>query len=113
MIYPNTAFEEELYFQFIREPESVSPEWRQYFNLKKTTTNNFEIYPDNKSTDAFIEIKKMETSANSNGAELEKLNSLQSKIVENMHNSLEIPTASSVRMIPVKALDENRRILNK
>ncbi|HEY0407859.1 MAG TPA: multifunctional oxoglutarate decarboxylase/oxoglutarate dehydrogenase thiamine pyrophosphate-binding subunit/dihydrolipoyllysine-residue succinyltransferase subunit, partial [Pyrinomonadaceae bacterium] len=35
------------------------------------------------------------------------------KIVENMETSLTVPTATSQRRIPVKLLDENRRIVNK
>ncbi len=35
------------------------------------------------------------------------------KIVENMEQSLTVPTATSQRRIPVKLLDENRRIINK
>ena len=35
------------------------------------------------------------------------------KIVENMEASLAVPTATSQRRIPVKLLDENRRIINK
>src|SRR5205823_14158911 len=35
------------------------------------------------------------------------------KIVENMEASLAVPTATSQRNIPVKLLDENRRIINR
>ena len=35
------------------------------------------------------------------------------KIVENMEASLAVPTATSQRRVPVKVLDENRRIINK
>ena len=35
------------------------------------------------------------------------------RIVENMEASLQIPTATSVRTIPVRTLEENRRVLNK
>jgi 2-oxoglutarate decarboxylase len=35
------------------------------------------------------------------------------KIVENMEQSLTVPTATSNRRVPVKVLDENRRIINK
>ena len=28
----NQAFEEELYFNFLRDPNSVSAEWREYFS---------------------------------------------------------------------------------
>ena len=35
------------------------------------------------------------------------------RIVENMEASLSVPTATSYRTIPVKLLDENRRIINE
>src|SRR5438093_5148699 len=35
------------------------------------------------------------------------------KIVENLEASLSVPTATSQRRIPVKLLDENRRIVNR
>ena len=35
------------------------------------------------------------------------------KIVENMEASLAVPTATSQRRIPVRLLDENRRIINR
>src|SRR5262245_58652996 len=35
------------------------------------------------------------------------------KIVENMEASLHVPTATSQRRIPVKLLDENRRLINR
>jgi 2-oxoglutarate dehydrogenase E1 component len=35
------------------------------------------------------------------------------KIVENMEASLTVPTATSQRRVPVKVLDENRRLINK
>jgi 2-oxoglutarate dehydrogenase E1 component len=35
------------------------------------------------------------------------------RIVENMEQSLSIPTATSIRTIPVRTLEENRRVLNK
>jgi 2-oxoglutarate dehydrogenase E1 component len=35
------------------------------------------------------------------------------KIVENMEQSLTVPTATSVRSMPVKVLEENRRVINE
>ncbi|MCA9752472.1 MAG: 2-oxo acid dehydrogenase subunit E2 [Gemmatimonadetes bacterium] len=35
------------------------------------------------------------------------------RIVENMEKSLEVPTATSVRDVPVRLLEENRRMLNQ
>jgi 2-oxoglutarate decarboxylase len=43
---------------------------------------------------------------------LDRLKGVASRIAENMMTSLEVPTATSVRTVPVKVLAENRRILN-
>jgi 2-oxoglutarate dehydrogenase E1 component len=44
--------------------------------------------------------------------EAKALTGASKKIVENMEQSLTVPTATSIRTIPVKLLEENRRILN-
>ncbi|MBA2735829.1 MAG: multifunctional oxoglutarate decarboxylase/oxoglutarate dehydrogenase thiamine pyrophosphate-binding subunit/dihydrolipoyllysine-residue succinyltransferase subunit, partial [Pyrinomonadaceae bacterium] len=46
------------------------------------------------------------------GIEVKALVGASKKIVENMELSLTVPTATSVRSIPVKVLEENRRIIN-
>ena len=43
----------------------------------------------------------------------EPLRGAAARIVQNMEASLEVPTATSVRTIPVKLLEENRRIVNR
>jgi len=43
----------------------------------------------------------------------EILSGIPARIAENMNNSLSVPTATSFRAIPVKVLEENRRLLNK
>ncbi|MEO6589613.1 MAG: 2-oxo acid dehydrogenase subunit E2, partial [Pyrinomonadaceae bacterium] len=47
------------------------------------------------------------------GVEVKPLIGASKKIVENMEQSLTVPTATSVRSIPVKVLEENRRIINE
>jgi len=47
------------------------------------------------------------------GSRLEPLVGVASRIAVNMTESLEIPTATSVRTIPAKALVENRAVLNE
>ena len=47
------------------------------------------------------------------GAEVIPIRGPALKIVENMERSLSVPTATSERRIPVKLLDENRRIINQ
>jgi 2-oxoglutarate dehydrogenase E1 component len=46
------------------------------------------------------------------GVEVKTITGASKKIVENMEQSLTVPTATSVRSIPVKVLEENRRIIN-
>jgi len=46
-------------------------------------------------------------------AEVVPIRGPAAKIVENMETSLSVPTATSERRIPVKLLDENRRLINK
>ena len=46
-------------------------------------------------------------------AEVTPIRGAALKIVENMEASLAVPTATSQRRIPVKLLDENRRLINK
>lgn len=115
MINPNTAFEEEIYYDYLRDPDSVTPEWRSYFSDKRNQLNR-QIQKDSfileKNSDKKI-TSDSTTDTQIGSDEIESLNSLQTKISENMELSLEIPTATSVRTIPVKALDENRRIINK
>lgn len=112
MIDPNSAFVDELFFNFLKDPDSVSDEWKDYFQKGYT--------PKNTNLDLFkTEVKSYDHSVNKavNGsdsdASYQPLSSIQTKIAENMDQSLRVPTATSVRTIPVKALDENRRIINK
>ena len=45
--------------------------------------------------------------------EVEPLRGLPAKIAENMSTSLELPTATTFRTLPVKILEENRKVLNE
>ncbi|MEM1117133.1 MAG: multifunctional oxoglutarate decarboxylase/oxoglutarate dehydrogenase thiamine pyrophosphate-binding subunit/dihydrolipoyllysine-residue succinyltransferase subunit, partial [Bacteroidota bacterium] len=47
------------------------------------------------------------------GAEATPIRGVGAKIVENMEASLTIPTATSVREVPVKLMAENRRLVNR
>lgn len=107
---PNKGFADEMYLEFLRNPDFVSQEWIDYF-----IKNGYNI-PNNKLNKTQNEPPKMQDIQNyipKQGEILEKLNTIQTRIASNMEESLEIPTATSTRIIPVKALDENRRIINK
>lgn len=130
MLNPNSAFEDELYFQFLRDPNSVSPAWREYFQkidnvsitpIEDRTTNGYdEFYSSNSHNNSKNESTSSVSTPNfddeyrlTETEELEALSSISTKIAENMQDSLNVPTATSIRTMPIKALDENRRIINK
>jgi multifunctional 2-oxoglutarate metabolism enzyme len=124
MINPNTAYENELYFKYLKDPNSVSPEWRKYFvNYIAVSSLSFaedeisevdiNVKPAPTKTSMTSEVLKTSDVFLNQGESLELLSSISSKISQNMEESLEIPSATSTRTMPVKALDENRRIINK
>jgi 2-oxoglutarate decarboxylase len=120
MINLNTAFEDEIYERYREDPLSVSPAWRDYFDKKNRDSAEYYDGSESNLISAAPVKKKLEAGAQETnhiyidpGAELEQLSSIQSRIADNMQQSTEIPTATSMRAIPVKALDENRRIINR
>ncbi len=125
MINPNTAFENELYFKFLNDPESVSPEWRKYFANYVPPAELDELpgaaqpTPSHQSPivhepePAVVHSFSEKPYSPARGDEVEYLPSIFARVAENMSQSLSIPTATSFRSIPVKPLDENRRIVNK
>jgi 2-oxoglutarate dehydrogenase E1 component len=129
----NIAFIEELHEKFLNDPESVSPSWREFFR-------NFDPEEDEEHQEqqvaagaASVERRSLRPSTPVPAAEAAAapplapaprptpvptgqnavpLRGAASKIVSNMETSLGVPTATSIRTIPVKALEENRRVIN-
>ena len=110
MIDLNQAFEEELYFNFLKDPDSVSEEWRNYFS----GVNGKSVIPKTprpKTSNGSSKVEISDSTPNADRVDEEKLTELPNiptKIAQNMEESLSVPTATSVRNIPVKPLDENR-----
>ena len=96
----NSWLEEELRQQYRREPETVDPSWRSQFEDRaaETRTASSAAAP---SESAMAE------------GELVPLKGAAARIADNMNASLRIPTATSQRTIPVKVVDENRRIIHQ
>ena len=144
MMSMNSAYIDELYFEYLRDPDSVSQEWRAYFEnyepasappkdvATKKRDSVREHRPSNgpnrpqttpavqagatKNGPSKIQIGSEDSETRlpnlMEGDELIPLTSISAKIAENMQNSLNVPTATSVRSVPVKALEENRIVLN-
>lgn len=161
---PNAALVEELYDQYLENPESIPEYWRVFFDemdngtdtsaiedergavsgkqsppLKKKTGTVVKPEPDDTHSDGKKtqgSAKKTATSGDSGKASpvaddkavsaagktgasdedafyhIKALKGVAGKLAANMETSLEIPTATSLRVIPVKMLMEDRRIIN-
>lgn len=110
----NEAYVRELYAQYLLDPESVPAEWRQFFEQRSNGRHGAE------SRDGAMPVAAVpEAPSDSAPAwllptdELILLEGSAERIARNMTRSLELPTATSFRTIPVKLLEENRWLANR
>jgi len=121
----NIAFIEELYEKYRANPDSVDVRWREFFQGSEfqeeeeqtaaliTTATAPEIAPARPpAPHKAPEPAPRPTAVPAPEGNATVLRGAASKIVQNMEASLAVPTATSVRNIPVKVLEENRRIIN-
>lgn len=128
---PNSALVEELYDQYREDPSSVPAHWKQYFDEIEEDDSPEELtqqaqIPENGTQETKpdtpqkkVDDKKSKRQADQEvqkpqkGSKLEKIKGVSSKIAENMDESLKVPTATSVRVLPMKMLIEDRAIVNR
>ncbi len=126
----NTAFIEDLYERYRANPESVSTSWREFFHdYEPRFEEEFEeeaaAQPQSVPPPVLVApiaapaAPATPTQQPSNQATKQPANQTSvplrgaaGKIAQNMETSLTIPTATSIRNIPVKVLEENRRVVN-
>lgn len=106
----NESYVEILRAQWIENPLSVAKEWRDFFEAKGPVT--FVDKPKAKTL-AEPEVRVVPKEAGLLEEETIPLLGIQKKIAENMEESLGVPTATSVRTIPMKVLEENRLVINQ
>jgi 2-oxoglutarate dehydrogenase E1 component len=105
----NATYVSELLQQYEQSPTSVDEEWRAYFDELLG-----ERRPPTEQTTAPQTPLSQPVTAKP-GAQVEPipLRGPALRIAENMEASLAVPTATSQRQIPIKLLDENRRLINE
>ena len=122
----NATYVQGLLERFRSNPDLVDDSWRAYFNelvnngAAKTVTTNTDgdARPETTKQAGTAaapapEPKPSAPPAAQTDVEAVPIRGAALKIVENMESSLSVPTATSERRIPVKLLDENRRIINQ
>ena len=137
----NTAFIEDLYERYRANPESVSTSWREFFqDYEPRFEEEFEEEMEEQRAAALpraaaaggtavavaapqpsspapspqpapAPAPPRPTPVPSNQTSV-PLRGAAGKIAQNMELSLSMPTATSIRNIPVKVLEENRRVIN-
>lgn len=130
----NAEYVQGLLERFRTNPDLVDDSWRSYFNeilgdgapevpaAVQTSGNGAKAAePDGEARPTRTETSAAAAPAPErkpaevrppDDAEVVPLRGPAAKIVENMERSLTVPTATSERRIPVKLLDENRRLIN-
>ena len=109
----NSWLEDELYQQYLNDRQAVDDSWSKVFESNGGASKN----TNGTSTPALISngAPAPAPPVSSPGAnqQLIPLRGAAARIAENMNASLSIPLATSQRVIPVKVIDENRRIVNE
>ncbi len=108
---PNIWLIDEMYRRFVADPTSVSARWREFFADYTPSAMPVLLREGPPKVDVMPVPDAVAVAPLPPGAEL--LRGAPEIIVRNMEASLSIPTATSTRSIPVKLLEENRRIINR
>jgi 2-oxoglutarate dehydrogenase E1 component len=122
----NSWLEEELYQEFVNNSGSVDQSWKEVFesaagNGAAQAAEAAAPVEAPASINQAVAVQSAQPAAAatspplilSPAEQLVPLRGAPGRIAENMSLSLGVPTATSQRTIPVKVIDENRRLLNQ
>ncbi len=116
----NAAFVQVMYEQFLRDPSSVGEEWRRLFDNGRTgelpiiATTREEVAAAGSRERGAVPSGAPPATAPSSPfpAGVTPITGPAARLVQNMTDSLSVPTATSFRDIDVGTLDAQRRALN-
>jgi 2-oxoglutarate decarboxylase len=97
----NTWVVEEMYRDYLLDPDSVGESWKEFFSDYQPS---WEQPPPREAPPPQVEDRVPDDATPLRGA--------QAAIAKNMVQSLSMPTATSIRAVPAKLLEVNRRIVN-
>ena len=108
----NSWLEDELYQQYLHDHGAVDDSWKHVFEQgagNGRQTDEVQL----QTAETTGEVKSQPVYEVAPGEQLTPLRGVAARIAENMNASVSIPVATSQRTIPVKVVDENRRIINQ
>ena len=111
----NAGFAQAVYEEFLRNPESVSPEWRRLFEsgvVGEAPTPAGPPAGNGASSSAAALAAPVPASPAGTPTNAVPLKGPAARLVANMNESLSVPTATTFREVPVAALEAHRSRLN-
>jgi len=114
----NAAFVQVMYEQYLRDPTSVPEEWRQLFDNGKLAelpilpTSRDEVLREESREHGAVPPAEGTAPSSALPAGLTPITGPGARLVQNMTESLSVPTATSFRDVPVQVLDAKRKALN-
>ncbi len=114
----NADYVGEILERYLHDASLVDDDWREYFEktlgiAPPPATTPAAVAPVASAPVAAVAPVPASAPASALSDQHQPIRGVALKIVENMQSSLEVPTATTFREIPIKVLDENRRILNE
>src|SRR6185437_710990 len=113
----NSWLEDELYQQYLYDRQTVDPGWKHKFESNgHAAAANGAHMPTPQAPVAHVTPhvdRHVDQAAPAPGDHLVPLRGPALRIAENMTASLGVPVATSQRVIPVKVIEENRRVINQ
>jgi 2-oxoglutarate decarboxylase len=110
----NTWYVLELLDEYQKDPGSVSDNWKTLFKELDLNKNDKKLSAVAKPSSGNGYSRAQINIPQPVGDEQpEVIRGVGAKIIDNMNASLTIPTATTFRTIPVKVLEENRRLINE
>ncbi len=111
---PNDWLIDEMYRQYRSNPDSVADSWRDFFSDYRPPAAR--AVPDEPAVPVAEPETAPGTGAAATAPEIPAgavpLRGVPARIVENMEASLAVPTATTVRTVSAKLMEENRALLN-
>src|SRR5659263_611701 len=108
---PNEWLVEEIYQQYLADPDSVDAAWHDFFADYRR--NGGEPAENSAQVSDQPDVARKPAAAGPESAQAsEAPPGPAARVVANMESSLAVPTATSVRSVPAKLLIDNRTVIN-